>query len=356
MNMRIKNIVIRQFLVRDQSGSVIVIVAILLTVLLGFAALAVDIGRLMVAKNELQNAADAAALAGASHLYPQIPPSSPSPPDWTTATTEATNSIGLNKSDRETLTSGTVQAGYWDYASPPPGPSYTLKGTGIPPGAQDFAAVQVTIPIAVQHWLAPIIGINTSNVSAMATAVMASPGTAFEGATMPFAISEGAATQLNFYENFEIADIDGVKKCNRNGNPTQCGQWTTLLSDGSNSNSWIKDLIKGAESSPEVSIGGSINIVPGTRTSSYKEVIDNLLGETVLLPVVRSDNPSQPDIPDSPGGYRTITGFVCFKIVSVYKHGNKSYITGHMVSPCYAAGTGGFGPNNGAYSPPRLVQ
>ncbi len=49
-------------------GTVIVMVAIMLTVLLGCAALAVDIGYLYVARAELQRTADAAALAGAQVL------------------------------------------------------------------------------------------------------------------------------------------------------------------------------------------------------------------------------------------------------------------------------------------------
>jgi len=44
-------------------------VAVMLPVLLGFAALAVDVGYLQVVKAELQNAADAASLAGASAYY-----------------------------------------------------------------------------------------------------------------------------------------------------------------------------------------------------------------------------------------------------------------------------------------------
>ena len=46
--------------------------AIGLLSLLGFAALAIDVGYLFVVRNELQNAADAAALAGAGHLTPYI--------------------------------------------------------------------------------------------------------------------------------------------------------------------------------------------------------------------------------------------------------------------------------------------
>ena len=268
--------------IKNEKGVTLVYVALLLVVFLGMAALAVDVGYLMVSKNELQNAADAAALAGASYLYPQISPSSPSPPAWGTATTQATSAIGLNKSSGTALTDGTVQTGYWNLAHTP----YGLQGTGITPGPQDCAAVQVAVSRSaghnsgpVQHWFAPVLGINTSDSSAVATAAMCSPGTAFTGATMPFAISEAAAMGLAYYAPFDI-EVDGVKLCTKNGISTQCGQWTTLLTDGSNSNSWIKDLIDGTNSSPERSIGDSINIVPGTRASDYKEVINTFLGRT----------------------------------------------------------------------------
>ena len=51
-----------------RKGAVIVMVAVLLVVLLGCVALAVDIGYLYVARTELQRAADAAAMAGAQAL------------------------------------------------------------------------------------------------------------------------------------------------------------------------------------------------------------------------------------------------------------------------------------------------
>jgi hypothetical protein len=57
--------------VQGAEGSIMVITALGLVVFLGFASLAIDMGRLYVAKNELQNTADAAALAGTSHLITQ---------------------------------------------------------------------------------------------------------------------------------------------------------------------------------------------------------------------------------------------------------------------------------------------
>ena len=53
---------------KDQSGISVILVAMLLTVLVGFVAFAIDIGYNYVARNQVQNAADAGALAGTRFL------------------------------------------------------------------------------------------------------------------------------------------------------------------------------------------------------------------------------------------------------------------------------------------------
>ena len=53
----------------DERGAVLVVMALLLMVFLGFVAVGLDVGYLAVVRNELQNAADAGALAGARDLY-----------------------------------------------------------------------------------------------------------------------------------------------------------------------------------------------------------------------------------------------------------------------------------------------
>ncbi len=57
--------------ITNQRGIAAIMVALVITVLLGIAALAVDIGYRNVAQNEIQNIADAAALAGAGELSRQ---------------------------------------------------------------------------------------------------------------------------------------------------------------------------------------------------------------------------------------------------------------------------------------------
>jgi Flp pilus assembly protein TadG len=59
---------LKQHMITDQKGAVAAIIAICLVVFVGITAFAVDIGHMYVVRNELQNAADAGALAGASAL------------------------------------------------------------------------------------------------------------------------------------------------------------------------------------------------------------------------------------------------------------------------------------------------
>src|SRR5829696_3517038 len=64
----------------DTRGAVAVTVAIMSVVLFSFAALALDISNAMIARHELQNVSDAAALAGARQLgviYQALPQGTP---------------------------------------------------------------------------------------------------------------------------------------------------------------------------------------------------------------------------------------------------------------------------------------
>jgi len=63
----VKRSILKRFF-KGEDGSVTILVALSMTVLMGFAALSVDIGMLYNQKREVQNAADAAALAGAMSL------------------------------------------------------------------------------------------------------------------------------------------------------------------------------------------------------------------------------------------------------------------------------------------------
>lgn len=55
-------------LIREEGGQIVLLVAFLMTIIIGFTALVVDMGSLYLEKNRLQKIVDAAALAGAQEL------------------------------------------------------------------------------------------------------------------------------------------------------------------------------------------------------------------------------------------------------------------------------------------------
>jgi Flp pilus assembly protein TadG len=125
------------------SGQVIIIAALLITAIIGMAALVVDMGSLYEDRRSLQAAADAAALAGAQEL-----------PDTIEAEQEAQNNISSNYND----TNYTVEVGFDSYM-------------GIP---DTMIIVTVTNPDS-SIIFGRIFGSNSANVKASATAVIARP-------------------------------------------------------------------------------------------------------------------------------------------------------------------------------------
>jgi hypothetical protein len=146
-----------------ERGSVAVLTALALTMLLGFAALVVDVGLSWAARAEAQTAADAAALAGASQL-------AGGPAGAVAAVRQYldANVPGLadRPADPNWPRNGTDDDGEvvcWTPPGPPPAP-----GAGCPPGS---TALQVTTPpITVQYAFASVLGAAANPVKALAAA------------------------------------------------------------------------------------------------------------------------------------------------------------------------------------------
>ena len=103
----------------NPNGAVAIIVALTLLFIIGFAALAIDVAHLSVVRNELQNAADAGALAGARVLYNNSGTSVN-----VGANQEAYDTGIANKSENVPVeinwtggNSGDVQRGHWSFAT-----------------------------------------------------------------------------------------------------------------------------------------------------------------------------------------------------------------------------------------------
>jgi len=95
----------------NQRGAVIIFVAVTMVVFIGLLALAIDVGFLMAARNELQNSADSAALAGASQLARDK--------DVNTIKQAAVKAAGLNKASNTNinLSPGDIELGRWNWDS-----------------------------------------------------------------------------------------------------------------------------------------------------------------------------------------------------------------------------------------------
>jgi Flp pilus assembly protein TadG len=178
--------------IKGKKGVTLVIVAIMIVVLVGIVALAVDVGHLMATRNELQNVADAAALAGAGHLgsvYINLGYSDQQNYNFTRG-----DIVGVvqavaekNKASGESISinDDDIIIGLWD------------------PDTREIAPETLTSPDAVyvkarrddsanspiSTFFARIFGVDTVSVTAEATAALTGPASAGELKT-PFALSE----------------------------------------------------------------------------------------------------------------------------------------------------------------------
>jgi uncharacterized membrane protein len=137
----------RHSLLKDSSGSILVATVIIMTAFIGLLAVVVDLGHLFQVKNDLQNAADAGALAGARAIYLNISGSyPPSQSAWAAGVTAAQNAVKANRSDNVALVNALATAGYWDLTWDPKTPQTLHPTTTAPPIPANWVpAIQVKV-------------------------------------------------------------------------------------------------------------------------------------------------------------------------------------------------------------------
>jgi hypothetical protein len=299
--------------VGDQTGSMAVMVALLLVVLLAVSALAVDYGHMAWVHAELQKAADAGALAGARALAPYV--GNPSTPDWIAGQNKAAATALLNRADAQALNDCEVNYGYWNINTK------TLQSAGIVPTMADRPAIRVRIAKAEGHnggplrtFLAPIFGVNSRNLRAQAIAVISGPyNIPPHGGAFPMAVPQALVDQYWNQDppvSFQIGAL--------NQDPDS-GQWTSFFT-GANDVPTIRDLIQNGNPS-SLKVGDNIWIEPGTKTTLYDDAASKI-GQTVIVPVVNADF--------STHSFTPVLGFVSFCIENSVG-GNDKYIQGHFV-------------------------
>ncbi|WP_083902398.1 pilus assembly protein TadG-related protein [Pandoraea sp. B-6] len=332
-----------------QGGSVALLFLLFLIALLSFGAFAVDLARVSFVRSELQNAADAAALAGASALMN----ADSSGPNWPQARTAASNGVAMNGSDGQTLTTATVQTGYWNLSGGPAG----IQPTTISPGIDDAPAVQVAVARtanqnggAIDLLLGGLLNLLRTPGSAMAVAVTAPPGTVGTGGLFPVVLDQCIFDQYwNAKTNQPLTDPSTgqpyefrITNGQTYGSACSAGQWTSFLINANNVPT-IRTLIADGNPSP-LSIGDNIWIEPGAKTTIYQSVPTNI---TVVMPVATQIDSKT---------YVPIVAFAAFYI-DASVGGSGKYIQGHFVGGYkIPTSSSGVGPNYGAYVAPRLAQ
>lgn len=266
----------------------IVVIVVIALILIPFGAFFVDIARVYVVRNQVQNAADAAAQVGAAALWPPNP-SSPNVPYWqngvNTAGAQLLANLAGNSARGVLIKTADIAAGYFKNTTPTRFfEVYPTLDPSIPAGAATnvdyIPAVTVSIPLdsatskgntnggPVQMMFAGLMQLAGSSdtptpIKAMATAVSGAGG-AGPGALGGYAVS---SCVFNAYwdtvANAPARDTDGKRYGFQLGAQIQCTPTASCLCGN------IANWLKLAQPSPEVTIGGTLPLAGGDTTSDY---------------------------------------------------------------------------------------
>jgi Flp pilus assembly protein TadG len=372
--------------VSSERGAVAVMVAMTLPVLLGFAALTIDIGQALVARNELQDVADAGALAGARRLgvtYAGGPGGNPPPmtvqeqqnftlTDPSQVRNSAKEVAALNYAAGTSiiLLDSDIQIGQWN------GVTKTFTTTNTLPNAVRVTARRdgsANSPIST--FLASMWGINSVSVSASATASLTPLGTTNPGElSAPFGISDNMGTWPNCGSSIQFSPT-----------PSSCAGWTTFNQAFNTPN--LRDVMDGLETgnSPATVAGqttlnfgngelaGSVShqfhdLLVARQQAGNAQINSNSSGSwwtwDVLMPVYQESGLSC----GSAAGTRLIVGYARATL-NVYWMNNSGarvlqqqgnpipFIEGQIICDTVGNGMGGGAINTGLFaSVPGLVQ
>jgi Flp pilus assembly protein TadG len=329
----------------NEHGAVAVMTAILLVVLLAMVAGAIDIGHALVAKNELQNTADAAALAGTRSLgliYEGMTPAQQQAYTLTggdqaaivtaVQTTAAANSaagvpIVINAAD--------IAIGTWN-----PTTRIHTPTVNQPKAVRVWARRDAAANGAISTFLAGVIGITSISVNAVATADMTAVGQTAPGQLdVPFGISTYYFTQFGCGDAIQFHPNDGT--------PQACAAWHTFDQSPANANTLrtiIDGLRTGTYQSPGTAPGGTLTFTNGNVSSAFPNLIQLYNAKKdangnwdVFVPVYDSPNCTPPN------GALPIVGYAEARITNVQGAPNH-LISATVLCNIFEGNTTGGGP------------
>ncbi len=350
-----------------RKGVTFVFVIIFLLVLLAFFALAVDVGYVMVTRNELQNVADGAALAGARRLgafYEGMPywdqQSYDASSDAGTIRASASDVAAQNSAAGQpvSLESSDIKIGTWNSET-----KVFTETMARPNAVRVVSRRDATANGPVTTFFAKILGINTVDVRATATAALTGQSTAGPGELeTPIGISKqwfaGGASfhfcnqPIRFYPA---------------NDPSSCGGWNVFNRYASFNDHHLRttlnDLRTGAYTNPgatayetQFEFGG------GTMSTQTFAAMKNLFdarreGDGDGNPLTWTTTVAVYDSADcsNPNGLMTIVGFATIVITGV-QGAPVHQIDGYVVCNNVEFGRGSGGMYGTLGSIPGLVQ
>ncbi len=156
---------------KNQKGSVAILVAIMLPVMIGFLGLALDVANLVVVRTEMQNAVDAAVCAGCLQL------SMPIPTGQALAKTEANSILTSNNFSSANAALTFIQD--------------TVRNPGNAP------EINCNLANAVSTYFMQVLGIATVNLSAYAEAILESKVQDYPGGPFNYTIFSNTNLTIN---------------------------------------------------------------------------------------------------------------------------------------------------------------
>lgn len=341
---------------RGERGAVAAMAAVMLTGLVGMVGLSVDLGMLYVAKSELQNAADAAALAGADSLVGSNG-SGEAVAQPETAVNMAKEVSLANQALKVSLTllDQDITMGLWDFALGDFDPAH-IGPSGDPDELTAFRAKvrrDETANTPVPTFFAGLLGLAQAEVSATSVALLGWAGSAPEGTVdLPIAVKADALNDGN-------GPLCGnALEFHDEGNEN--AEWTTFFTWPTNDPA-VRQYITGAQPSPPLQVGDEISVINGNLSNhAFADLRSRFLAEgddtdgdgeadwwPVTLPVME---------PNGSSTSATVAGFANMIITGVSPAPDKN-ITGFllcgMVQDGSVTGGGNYGTRADA---PKLVQ
>ena len=225
-----------------ESGQAVVVFALALAALIGFLAVTFDIGQMALDRSSAQNAADAAALAGAQML----------PEDPEAAIADATTYAELNGVSDDELSSVTVSS------------TYASNDT-----------IKVTLARDVEFRFAPVLGIfaGTVNVSA----------TAHSGGVVGVALLAPLAVEQAVFDGLGQGDTATLKY---NASNSSDGNFLPLVLDATGSSEYEENLMLGSEQwlcsagSETAGCVSEASTQPGNMVGKTKTALDWIFANT----------------------------------------------------------------------------